>query len=378
MFAPAIALTLFFTSEAMADVPPCTPPTSVAPGTSFTCGYPDMPLYNQIDPNLAHIQVPSDTLALEVTHNTEINIVDNPDDAAFYNTWLPWGPQKNDPGSIGKSYSITCGQTAMAMAYQAALHYRSVTEINPGSWTDVYFEGAQRPATQAPIATPLVKTNYPGAVQMGVTGLQRLVNTYHKTNTDPLQGTAQHFLSFDWLVDDLTPAALSAVWSTDSAMPGSTSSISIWNGLMQWLLDHGWTGIFHRAYYTVHVTPTVTGDSVTFTKGDESHYLALDAYTISSDASGNVTQTITYNNPDEGIQDTHAFVDILAGTYSRTVGGIITMSVTRTIELPDSDGALMAWPAPVSGGYPTLTSIWDLQDGEKIAMVNEMSAIYVQ
>jgi hypothetical protein len=375
MFAPAIALTLLFTSEAMADIPPCTPPASVAPGTSFTCGYPSMPLYSQIDPNLAYIQVPSDTLALEAADSTELTPADTP----FYDTWLPWGPQKGDPGSIGKNYSITCGQTAMAMAYQTALHHRSVSEIVPGSWTDVHFEGAQPPAAQAPIATPLVKTNYPGAVQMDVTGLQRLVNMYHKTNTDPLQGVSQHFLTFDWLVDDLSPPALSRVWSADPGMPGSTASTSIWNALMQSVLNNGWTAIFHRAYMTVHVTPTDIGDSVTFTKGTESHYLALDAYTISSDASGNVTQTITYNNPEEGIQDTYAFVDIFAGAYSRTVGsGPLAISVMRTIELPDKDGALMAWPDPVSSGYPTLTSVWDLYDGEKIAMVNQISAIYVQ
>jgi hypothetical protein len=232
MFAPAIALTLFFTSEAMANappasvgagasagggvvavdnlgnvyqVPPCTPPTSVSPGTSFTCGYPDMPLYNQIDPNLAYIKVPSATLALEMTHGTEINTTDNPDDIPFYDTWLPWGPQKNDPGSIGHSYSITCGQTSMAMAYQTALQHRSVTEINPGSWTDVYFEGAERPASQAPIATPLVQTNYPGAVQMHVTGLQRLVNTYVATKTDPTFGEYEKFLSFEMARQRLDP-----------------------------------------------------------------------------------------------------------------------------------------------------------------------------
>jgi hypothetical protein len=162
-------------------------------------------------------------------------------------------------------------------------------------------------------------------------------------------------------------------------MPGSTTSISISNGVMQSLLNSGWTGIFHRTYWTVHLTPTATGDSVTFSKDNYSHYLALDAYTISSDSSGNLTQTITYNNPDEGIQDTRAFVDIPAGTFWRTVDvGIVAISVSRTIELPDGDGSLMAWPAPVSGGAPTLTSIWDLYDGEEIAMVNEISAIYVQ
>jgi hypothetical protein len=396
---PLVLLTLLVPLPAMAKlVCPLKLAIPVA-NSSYTCGFAQMPIYNQLDPNLAYVNVPDYVYTAEVNDGIAVSSTGNP----YYKSWEPLGPAVGDPGSIGYTFSNTCGAVANAMAYEAALLYRSPsTKVVSGSWTDVDFVQAQKPAGQEAFPNPLYQTNHAGSMQMTLTGLQRLVNMFTKTNAMPVPGGGWFtqignsnwpwYLSFAPFVGDLQEVGggAGATYETVTswtAVPGNQPSVSITNQRIENIINAGGTGSLHHSTWTVHITNTKNGlgvptQVVTFTNVPESHYVALQGYTLNTDANLKTTMSITYNDPAFGVQSTEPFVDLSSDWYTRT--GVVGV---RVVELPNNASDLIAWPVnqtfcPIFAlnctPHPALHSVWDLYDGEQIEFGDELYVVYVK
>jgi hypothetical protein len=166
-----------------------------------------MPLYSQINPNLAYVSVP------EETYEHEAHPVTGPmmwDEASkrwavvlhpgtpkqklnpFYASWLPLGPDPKDPGTLGIFHTMLCGPTSESMALMAAIEAKSATtKIRPGSWVDVSFMKATRPDWQEALPSPLKQdssTAAPDQLQMTAEEVQRVINMSILQKTDPNGG----------------------------------------------------------------------------------------------------------------------------------------------------------------------------------------------
>lgn len=386
----------------------CPPVSLVKPNTSYSCSFPNMPLYNQLDPNLAFVNVPEATYQVELSEGLVGNIAGlQSGTPAWYfpQSWLPLGPAIGDPDSIGYTYSVTCGGTAEAMAYMAAIDSRSPSNvINPASWTASTFVDATQPGWEYSFPEPLLQTNVAGAAQMDLVGLKRLVNMFSLTNTVPAAGWYPsignsywpYYLSFQPFANDFSQASYYTLTSWN-AVEGYSNSASLSTSVLRGVINGGGTGVFHHTQWQVNITPVAspkppctvimsplgkpvgelcppqpppTYDAVTFTQVPESHYLALRGYTDYYDANENLTTSIIYNDPAFGLETTRAFYDVPAGTFDKSG------SLPRVVTLPHGASNLVAWAFPGASSN-TSTSIFALTNGQVIELSDEAYFIYV-
>lgn len=131
------------------------------------CYFTGMPLYNQINPNLAYVDIPLPMFNAEkkpasgavqwdkeahhwaVVLTSGVKKVLDP----FYASLLPYGPAAGDAGSIDHWFTALCGPTAGSMVIMAAIEAKGPNvKVKAGSWTEASFLDARKPDWEMPIS----------------------------------------------------------------------------------------------------------------------------------------------------------------------------------------------------------------------------------
>jgi hypothetical protein len=340
------------------------------------CDFPEMPRYNQANPNFAFVDVPLSIYSAEQYKVTGKLVWDkefkhyavelkNGKLDPFYASWLPYGPLTGDDHSLNSQATAICGPTSTSMVLMAQLAAKSATtQVKPGSWTEVSFLQAKKPADQDPIPTPLQHDHNTlnGSQQMTAAEIQRVVNVADLDKTDPTHGTYGGLMNaFNQVREDLRYSgggAHEVVKIDDGTQP-----VTI--GFLTGLVKQRWSAVVGGAPYIAHVKQAGFAGEVVEFEQNGGHYLALNGF----EGSASDPTFLIYDPVHANVL--HVKLREIASTGKNKKGDAVSA------KLPNNRKSILILPDS-SRGWASVGSLGEIVDGQTFFFLDEYHAIRIE
>jgi hypothetical protein len=377
---------------AHAVAPQCTMSSNVK-----SCYVPNMPLFDQTNPNFATVPKGATGGPPQTPPTCVYNGQVYTD--TYINSLLPDGPMTGDPGAIPCMgfVDVLCGPTSAAMTHSAAIAGRSPTTVLRGWTASTYYPGTA-PLTSlqfTPVApgaggnprpvmslgdvnrvaqmTWLRGTGGGAASSLQASDFVTLVNppswintsTVPVTLTNPPPGVTASAVQQlierggGWLSYSpfpglppsevqiqVAPAATAIHWNSPSAPPPDSQGLT-------GLVDEGYSLVIALEQSSVLVTPTATGDQLSFSGQTNGHIMAVNGYVQVNPN----TVYLSINDPWFAVREYITLPGITDGTYTQN-------GSTRQVSTGAPSGALGVW----SQGAQTV-SPWQFNNNDTVDLV---------